>query len=162
RHDPATRLPVVEEGMRRYPGDWRLLTARGMLYEAAGESPRAEELYLQALKDHAGAEPPLGRLTLMLQGRGELFRLEELLLDGLAANPSAVKIREWLALTYLPLERYAEALDHLEKARRAAPADPAVLTNLGALYQKLGRPEDAEAAYRAVLKESPGDVRSRF
>jgi Flp pilus assembly protein TadD len=91
-----------------------------------------------------------------------VFRLEALLLAGIEASPGSAKLHEWLALTYMPTQRYADALQHLEKARTLAPSDPVVLANLGALYQKLERFEDAEAMYRAALAQSPDDPRAHF
>jgi len=162
RHDPATRLPQVEDGLRRMPSDWRLLTARGLLYEAADATDQAEALYLQALTAQPGAEPALARMVKALTERGEVFRLEQLLKAGLEASPGSAKIHEWLALAYMPTQRYADALTHLERARTLAPSDPVVLANLGALYQTLERFEDAEKIYRAALAQAPDDARTHF
>jgi tetratricopeptide (TPR) repeat protein len=162
RHDPATRLPLIEDGLRRLPNDWRLLTARGLLYEAADSADEAEAVYLQALKANPGAEPAMARMVKALTERGEVFRLETLLLAGIEASPGSAKMHEWLALAYMPTQRYADALHHLEQARTLAPSDPVVLANLGALYQKLERFEDAEAMYRAALAQAPDDPRSHF
>jgi len=162
RRDPATRLPLIESGLRRLPQDWRLLTARGLLYEAADATPEAEALYLQALKINPAAEPPLARLVKSLTERGEIFKLEGLLQAGLGASPDSAKLHEWLALTYMPTQRYADALRHFERARALAPSDPVVLANLGALYQTLERFDDAEEMYKAALTHDPGDLRAQF
>ena len=162
RGDPGDRLALIEEGLEQYPDDWRLITARGMLLEAIGLWETAEAEYLRALEVAPGSEPPLSRLYLGLQKQGQVFRLEKLLLDALGANAESTKIRTFLALTYVAQERYADALRHLEEARRRAPRDESILTNLGGVLQEVGRYDEAVEMYTAALAETPGDRRIRF
>jgi cytochrome c-type biogenesis protein CcmH/NrfG len=44
------------------------------------------------------------------------------------------------------------AIEHLEARRLQEPEDPALLINLGASYARLGRPDQAAAAYRAAIE----------
>ena len=155
RGEPEPRIDLIESALQREPDDWRLLTARGMLFEAAGDHAAAEQLYLSALNSRPGAEPPLGRLYLRLLAAGQNFRLQRLLTDASAANPGSSKIHNWLALTYIPMGAgaYADALQHLERARELAPGDIATLTNLAGIYQKSGRFDAAAEIYRDLLEQ---------
>ena len=141
------------------PGDWRLLTARGLLHEAAGEIPAAKDLYLEAVRLAPAAEDPLGRLFVVLQEEGQTFRLDELLATAHTANPRSVKVLNWMALNYIPLGRYGEAIQRLEQARKLAPLDEGTLTNLGGTYQKIGDHDRAVDAYTLALTEAPADGR---
>ena len=50
------------------------------------------------------------------------------------------------------------ALRLLEKAERASPRDPAVLSQLAQYYDRMGKGERAQALYEQVLKLEPRDV----
>jgi Flp pilus assembly protein TadD len=49
-----------------------------------------------------------------------------------------------------------EAIGHFEEAARLAPDDPAVHTDLGALYSDGGMAEEAVRSFEAALKVDPG------
>lgn len=51
----------------------------------------------------------------------------------------------------------AQAAIRLEKARRGAPGKASVHEALGRAYFELGRLEDAEAEFRAVIEKTPAD-----
>ncbi len=60
------------------------------------------------------------------------------------------------------LGRHDEALVVIEKAVTQAPADPRVLRELGLTFTNLGRPEDAERAFRACLAQDDGEDVARI
>jgi tetratricopeptide (TPR) repeat protein len=159
RRDAAGRIGLVDAALARSPDDATLLAARGLLHEAAGDPAAAEPFYLRAVQVDPGDEDALARLFVRCQADGRLFQLEDLLRRGLDANPDSVRIRNWLALTFVPLGRHAEAIEQLERARDLAPRDEATLTNLGGVLQRAGRLDEAAEAHRLALAASPGDAR---
>lgn len=155
--NPEERLGLIEGALAQRPDDWHLLTARGLLYEAAEDTAAAEKLYLQALAVEPGAEDPLGRLFVMLRDQGRSFQLEQLLGTAYEANPTSIKVLNWMALNYVALGRYGDASRWLEEARDLAPRDEGTLMNLGAVYQRLGDHDEAARTYREALEAAPGD-----
>jgi tetratricopeptide (TPR) repeat protein len=160
--DPEGPRDLIREALEESPGDWRLITAQGLLHEAAGDWGRAEAAYREAVRRKPGAEAPLGRIFLHHQREGQLFSLEETLRAALEANPGSVRLHNWLALTYIALERYPAAFDHLEAALELDPHSEATLQNLGGLYQRLGRLDDAAETYRRGLEDNPASQVLRF
>jgi tetratricopeptide (TPR) repeat protein len=61
-----------------------------------------------------------------------------------------------LGMIHLYNKRYAQALPHLLRANKIAPADDGVMRNLGLTYQRLGKKTEAEKVYNSILKhENP-------
>lgn len=66
-----------------------------------------------------------------------------------------------LARAYLMLGELATSLEHWNEAYAMAPQDASALVGQGVVLDMLGRHAEAQAAYRAVLTETPRDVPAR-
>jgi len=145
----------IDAAQQRSPDDSRVVTATGLLHEGSGDWPAAEAAYLRALVLRPGLEAPLGRLFLRYQAEGRQARLQELLADARAANPSSVRLLNWEALTFVGLDRFPDAFDTLERALELDPRNEVTLQNLGSLYLKLGRASDAAGIYQQARTANP-------
>jgi tetratricopeptide (TPR) repeat protein len=67
-----------------------------------------------------------------------------------------------LGILCVQTDRLPQAIEHLTAALRLAPGDAALLNDLGTLYQRANRPEDAIAAYRHAVARSPDFGQAHF
>ena len=63
-----------------------------------------------------------------------------------------------LGVAYMQQGNLALAKDKLERAEKQDPKNLEVHTSLAFLYEKLGKPEDAEKQYQAALKVAPASA----
>ena len=73
--------------------------------------------------------------------------------DMLLAHYSLPRLRAALALTR---RKPAESISELEQARLYRPGDYYVLTELGSAYMRVGKPDMAAGAYKAILAAAAG------
>lgn len=78
--------------------------------------------------------------------------------DAVKLNPDDLDARLSLGFAYQQGERYEEALKQYDYVLDRAPRDLAALYNRGAVLYRLGRYDDAEAAWWDVLETDPGHV----
>lgn len=101
------------------------------------------EAVRRAAGDHPNVEYYLGRLDLT-EGKLDAAILE---LNKAVANPPFPDTAYYLGYAYLRRQDLTLAEKWLRKAAEAAPRDPAVQYQLGLLYSKAGRKEEAQEAY---------------
>jgi tetratricopeptide (TPR) repeat protein len=80
----------------------------------------------------------------------------------LADNPRMQDPREQLALSYWRLGRFAEAAAAYEEALRLSGGSTQFALNLAALYQEMGRLEEARQHAELALASSPAQARWRL
>ena len=124
---------------------------------AAAEDPRTAETYgrLAALRPQDASIPGdladyLWRIQKIDEGNAAMER-------ALAAFPSSADLRLRWGRALAQQERFADAAEALEAARRLSAVDAATLALLGDVYQRAGRPEDARATYAAAVELYPRD-----
>jgi len=129
--DPEVEVeaePVVEPEVEAEP----------VVDEAAREAARKESASLVAEGDR-------------LRGAGKTSAAESKYFAALRANGRNAQAHDGLRRIKFDAGRYAEAVPHAEKAARYAPGTARYRRTLGDVYFKVGRLQDAEAAYsRAV------------
>src|SRR5262249_57997839 len=69
-----------------------------------------------------------------------------------------------LALAYVKLDHFDEALDAYERMRRLAPTNPALYRDIAALQNALGRTDDATVTLweAVVLDDADADAKKRL
>jgi tetratricopeptide (TPR) repeat protein len=107
------------------------------------EARKEFEAVRSADGDHPNVEYYLGRLDLT-EGKLDAAISE---LNKAAANPPFPDTAYYLGYAYLKRQDLALAEQWLHRAAEAAPRDPAVQYQLGLLYTKTGRNEEAQEAY---------------
>ncbi|HKQ46749.1 MAG TPA: tetratricopeptide repeat protein [Phycisphaerae bacterium] len=75
--------------------------------------------------------------------------------DTIRKNPRAWGAHVNLGVVWERQGRYAEALEHFEKADALSPNQPVILTNLGAVLFRLGRTDEALSRYHAAIAQRP-------
>ena len=89
-------------------------------------------------------------------GAGRLGVAEGLYKQVLKARPAeAVEAYRCLAILCSQADRLPEAMEHLAQGLRLDPQDAALLNDLGSIYQRTGRSEDAIGAYRQAVALRP-------
>jgi predicted O-linked N-acetylglucosamine transferase (SPINDLY family) len=87
---------------------------------------------------------------------GRLAEAEAAYRQVLELDPAnAVALRQLAALA-AGARRFDEAAAYLERVVRGDSSQPLDHANLGACYRQLGKPADAEAAFRAAVRLAPG------
>jgi tetratricopeptide (TPR) repeat protein len=76
-------------------------------------------------------------------GDAQFVEARQALEESARAHPDYSATQLGLGKLYLMEDRFAEAANHLERARRLEPENPAVYTNLAQAYRRLGEPEKA-------------------
>ncbi|MDX1503041.1 MAG: tetratricopeptide repeat protein [Thermoanaerobaculia bacterium] len=111
---------------------------------------------LAYLEELSGSEPAP---RLMARRAELLFDLDrageaQVALQPLADSPELDSLL-LAAGVYQRVESYSDAIPLLEEARRREPGSPPILFRLGAAYERSGRYDDAEGAFRHLLDLSP-------
>jgi tetratricopeptide (TPR) repeat protein len=120
----------------------------GRTTEAVQELARAAEL---APEDSASLG--LYARALLLEGQPDQAIT---VLDRLrAVDEDAPDLHLMYGLAYLRLERWTEARDHLETAKKRDPDNGRVRLFLGVAYQKLDQLDDAEREYQEAVRLEP-------
>lgn len=121
-----------------------------------GEGENHLRAALRSQPSHVKARELLAGLA--LQG-GRWREAQSLLEQGVQLNPNHYPFAQLLARSYVDHGQEHKALALLEKSRTAAGADPDYFAFLAALYQRVGRQEDAARSFSEALKLRPKEGR---
>jgi predicted O-linked N-acetylglucosamine transferase (SPINDLY family) len=124
----------------------------------AGRIDEARAAIMPLLDQHQTEAWVWNEAAHVLEALGRWPQAERAYTRAVEIEPGLVEARVNLAGHLSRRHALAEALVHLEHARRLAPDEPIILGNLGELYRKLGqhgRARDALARCLAVAPERP-------
>lgn len=126
--------------------------------ESAGDSDLAVSMYTAA----AASEPDNVGLQLQsadgLARNGRIVEARQLLAERLRANRGQPDLMRALALVDLVADRPAQAINELDHILKGRPGDPRALVDKAIGLDLQGHHTEAQAIYRQVLAESPGDA----
>lgn len=129
-------------------GEWSgLLHELGRAYAKLGEADSARAAYEAAIgldPDNAMAFMWLGQL---LEESGDMQEALETSLEGLALRPDNLDYQYIVGTQYFRTERAADALPYLEPVASERPWHHGAQFNLGQVYMRLGREEEARAYF---------------
>ena len=144
---PQEALSCIEAQLRRRPAATDFLVDAGIVLEALGDAPAAEQRYRQALRQ--APQDFRARLNLAaLAARTQ--RLDEALAlyQGLVrSHAGSAAVHYNLADVLLRLDRYAESLAAVERALQLAPGDVNSLMLRGLALAMLERDAEATASF---------------
>ena len=136
--------------------DWRLLYARGVAYDRAGDWPRGEADLTAALKLRPDDAELLNYLGYSWIDRGQ--RLDEALgmvQRAVGENPRSGAMVDSLGWAYFRLGDYKKAVEMLESAVELDAGEPDINDHLGDAYWRVGRRDEAMFQWRRVLTLDP-------
>jgi Flp pilus assembly protein TadD len=127
--------------------------ALGVLADAQGDGPLAEESYRAALAVDPGFAPSRANLARRLFGRGQYENAREQFQRLREVAPDAPEGWAGEAESLLQLDREAEAEAAVERARAAVGDAPALMLVFGRLRLAAGAWDEAEAALAPIVGE---------
>ena len=80
----------------------------------------------------------------------------------LQSNPNDVGLLVQLGNTYFDSNMYPESIEAYEKSLALRPGDPNVLTDLGVMYRRNGRSDEAVKRFRIAAQADPMHFQSRM
>jgi tetratricopeptide (TPR) repeat protein len=155
QYDAATR--VLEDAARKFPSDLDIPFQIGSVYERQKRYADAERKFREVLARDPLQSQALNYLGYMLADRGE--RLDEAvgyIQRAVAAEPYNGAYLDSLGWAYFKQNRLDLAEPNLRRAAEQRIRDSAVQDHLGELLFKLGRYQEAAAAWQRAL-DGDGD-----
>ncbi len=134
----------------------QLLFLRGSTREQAGDWPEAEKDLRAAIDLQAENPVYLNYLGYsMLVHGGNLAEARDLIARAYEAMPESGAITDSMGWVEYLLGNHEAAVQLLEEAQSAEPADPTVADHLGDVYWTIGRRIEARYAWRSAAALSP-------
>ena len=118
------------------------------------DNGHAAQLMEQALRQDPGNPLGLIYLATALERAGQLERAAEVYQNAIRQHIFTGLFYARLGKLYLRLHKVDKAVDALSRAREADPTNLDNLRNLGTAQLQLGRVEEAEKAFKAVLVQN--------
>lgn len=153
--DLPTALRLDREALAESPGDVALMNNLAVVLWKTGKKAEAKSLL-----DLALSRDPDNPLFLM-----NLARIELSLGHAKAAYEDASRIivldrwpngfRTLMGKIDIDRASYGEAHIYLHEAQERHPGNPLILTYLGIVYYRIGKPEDAASSFRSALALNP-------
>jgi len=100
--------------------------------------------------------------ALQLHQSGKLQEAEELYRGVIARHPADFDALHLLGMIYQQRGDYVSAASYIAKALRINGKNPVAFNNYGAALRALGRPAEAEQAYRKALKLNPDYIEAYY
>ena len=148
--------------LEKRPNSSQILLWLAELYELNGDLPRAEEMFRRAVK--GVPSDPLASLRLAaIQMAGDPEQGLVTLREAIATYPDDTRIRVLLALLYMRLERYQEAVDQFARVAALMERDEAVAKTVqpqfyywyGEACELAGRKDEGERYVAKYLNANP-------
>jgi predicted O-linked N-acetylglucosamine transferase (SPINDLY family) len=151
--DDAARRRILEEGVRRFPGEESLPAALAELALKEGNGGRAEGLLARLSPERRVAL--VGAIESLYRRQGRRNDEERLLRQGLELDPTNVGFLNNLGALLTQTGRAREAVSHLEKAGQLAGASAVIFDNLGSALAACGERARARQAFSQALAADP-------
>ena len=159
----AERTPqavrVLQEGQSKFPSDVSLMFELGSVYDRQKKYPDAEAQFKRILNHDPDNAPALNYLGYMLAERG--VRLDEsvnFLKKALQIEPENGSYLDSLGWAYFKADKLDLAEDNLRKAADQLKTNSVIQEHYGEVLFKLGRYDDAIAAWTRALAGDGSDI----
>jgi tetratricopeptide (TPR) repeat protein len=165
-------LRNLKQAATANPQDPQAHYALGLQYENQGQTKKALGEYRKALSlkpDYDQALYSLGRLMGEL---GETDKAIEIAKQVVKLKPKSAEARTLLATVYNQqamellrqgnLDDAREALENGIQAKGSEAVNEALRNNLGCLYIRQGKPDEAIGAFQEVLRQNPDSPQARY
>ena len=108
-----------------------------------------------------GNKPAVQQVSQQAPGPDYSLQISELK-RRLQSNPNDVGLLVQLGNTYFDSNMYPESIEAYEKSLALRPGDPNVLTDLGVMYRRNGRSDEAVKRFRIAAQADPMHFQSRM
>jgi Flp pilus assembly protein TadD len=138
------------------------LAAEAQRLFAAGDYQKAEEKYLQVLKERTNNPIVLANLAIIETELNHLDQAEKHIRAAIALAPEDAFNYASLGTLKLKQGQNDEAIDALSRAAKLAPQNAEIQSRLGVAFSQKGLRGPAEAALRKALQLQPGYGRAHL
>ncbi len=138
--------------------DWSVLYARGIAESEAGQWPKAEADFMEALQLEPDQPDVLNYLGYSWVDRGiNLDRAARMIEKALTKRPTDGFIVDSLGWVYFRTGNYDKAVKQLERAIELTPEDATINSHLGDALAAVGRVEEARFQWSRALVFKPDE-----
>lgn len=130
----------------------------GFLLVRQGDRAGAERELLEALRIDPSLGEPLAELHTLYRGTDKIPALEGIVRKGLAVNDRSVVHHNWMGLIHEWNKDLAGAEKEFRRAMELDPDYAATMANLGALYGRTGRLEEAVDVLTRAVRKDPDNI----
>jgi Flp pilus assembly protein TadD len=154
---PEDAIAAYRQAATLQPKDPEPHLAAGILLEKQQKFSDAESEYKRALALDSSSEALTGLANLYMRGR-RFPEAEEYLRKIVAAQPASAAVRVQLGRVLAAESKNDAAVEELQEGAKLAPGDVSVQRDLADLYAAVGKNEQAEAMYRALIAGHPREA----
>ncbi|MEE9293259.1 MAG: tetratricopeptide repeat protein, partial [Acidobacteriota bacterium] len=153
-------LAFLRQLAKGHAGVGELRAAIGSLLLGMGKTEEAEKELLAALQLDSSLGEPLTDLHKIYRGTPRVLSLEPIVRQGLAANDKSVVHHNWIGMIYEWKKQFPQAERSFLRALELDPDYAATMVNLGALYGRTGRLEEAVTILTRSVEKEPENEES--
>ena len=161
-------VEIVDIGTKNIPGSHRILTMRGILLAELGRYEEAETAFVAAAEADADTQSAAVGLSLTLQKTGRMDESLEVLKQRVAASPDDAVAQFFYAQALVKQgvepgsDDFQQALDGLLLAAERLPGEASPRVELGKLYLRAKRPEQAITVLAEAAALAPDDRQATY
>jgi tetratricopeptide (TPR) repeat protein len=145
-----------KKSIKELPAGTAKMVAEAQRYFSARQLDKAEEKYLQVLKQDESNVFTLANLAAIQLERNQYEEAEKHLQQALATAPNDAYSLSILGYLKFRTEKYDEALDALSRAAQLSPDSAEIQNFLGLTLSHKGMRASAETALRRAIQLQPG------
>jgi tetratricopeptide (TPR) repeat protein len=170
--EKSLTLRQLKQAVAANPQDPQAHYALGEKYESLGQMKQARQQYQTALSLKPDDAQGLCRMGRLMEKLGELAPAIKIIQQAVKLNPDLAEARSLLAAVYntqgmaLMQQGSLDAAQEALEAGLRAQGDPAVTealgNNLGCLYVRQDRLDQAIGAFQEVLRQNPDVAQARY
>lgn len=155
--DEAGAIALFEETLRIAPDMERAMTRLAEYLIPRGDLDRAADLIARARALAPEDPAAVGVAGDLARARGRDDEAATLYLESARLDPvTAARMYGNVGILKALRGDFASALDWFGRADALSPGDPQIAYNIGSAYARMGRREEAKAAFRRSLELDPG------
>jgi Tfp pilus assembly protein PilF len=165
-------LRELKQAVAAKPEDPQAHYALGLKYESLGQTKKAIEEYRKSLSLKPGNDKVLYSLGRLMASLGKPGQATEIIKQAVKLNPKSEEARSLLAAVYnlqamafMQQGNFDAARDSLEagiQAKGGPAATEALRNNLGCLYVRENKPDQAIGTFQEVLRQNPDVAQARY
>lgn len=152
---PAEAKASLEKAVVLDPQDADAWTNLGAIAGQQKDYDEAFRCFLQAVHIKPAHLVALQNLVLLYRWQGKLDQAQALVEKAIAAEPGDPEFHFALGMLLAGQNKFAAARKELERTVQLRPADTTALNDLGVVYLRLGREDDAFNCFQRCTKLAP-------